>query len=408
LSLYWPDFYLQNLAYINHKPVLSGELKSQPEDFIVKEILGFNLSGQGDHLCLFIEKWYLNTRDIVQSLADHFEVQSQSIGYCGLKDKFALTRQWFSVDLSVSRFAADHLKSLVLDDGFASDESDAPNTAGFKILKTDKNIKKLRLGNHRANDFELTIKNIIFTEANNSESKLIKNDLEAALSAVKSRGFPNYFGEQRFGFAYSNLKQLDVYQSCIDVNPRFKMKRNKRSMLISSLRSVIFNAYLSHRLTARNWSQYVCGDVLNLRGSHSLFNIADDSNEVKQVTLRLDQGDIYISGPMVGDNSFSDDKLANNRTCGDIIDEMRDEKHEKHVRAVSGQMESELVERFSNYRNILKKNKVKASRRALACIPEKLSWALNNNTLVLKVELPSGVFATALLRELFVLNGSVR
>lgn len=390
MSINWSDFYLPNLAFVSSKPQLSGNLKTSPQDFVVDEVLGFELSGAGDHLCALIEKRYLNTRDIVECLSKHFGIPSKAIGYCGLKDKYALTRQWFSIDLSVSRFSEEHL--VRFDSGaecFHKTLSNAPEQASFKVLKASLNSKKLRLGSHLANRFELTIRNVAFTNPASTQQNSISQELDLRLSAIESCGFPNYFGEQRFGNRYGNLVQLEAYSASLVENASYKLKRNKRSMMISSLRSIVFNQYLSMRLQMNNWNQYLQGDKLNLRGSHSLFEIENDSLEQEQVKLRLDEGDIYISGPLVG-NEFTDasgSAPAENEGLSESLE-----------------LEARAYEAFSVFQNILDLNQVKGSRRALACHPDNLSWSFDDETFVLKVDLPSGVYATSLLREIMILN----
>ena len=80
-------------------PDFSGLLKTQPEDFRVTEQLGFDLSGEGEHLFLFVEKRGLNTRQVATTLAQWAGIKPMDIGYAGMKDKVAVTRQWFSLYL---------------------------------------------------------------------------------------------------------------------------------------------------------------------------------------------------------------------------------------------------------------------------------------------------------------------
>ena len=81
------------------KPVISGLLKSAPEDFKVTENLGFEPRGEGEHLFLWIEKSMLTTHDLIERVASDFLVKARDIGYSGLKDKNAVTRQWLSLYL---------------------------------------------------------------------------------------------------------------------------------------------------------------------------------------------------------------------------------------------------------------------------------------------------------------------
>ncbi len=80
-------------------PSASALFRSVPEDFQVTEQLGFELSGEGEHLCLYVEKRGQNTRWVAGLLAEHFGVDDMAVGHCGMKDRRAVTRQWFSVHL---------------------------------------------------------------------------------------------------------------------------------------------------------------------------------------------------------------------------------------------------------------------------------------------------------------------
>ena len=81
------------------KPVISGLLKSQAEDFKVSENLGFEPTGEGEHLFLWIEKSMLTTHELIECVARDFSLKARDVGYSGLKDKFAVTRQWLSLYL---------------------------------------------------------------------------------------------------------------------------------------------------------------------------------------------------------------------------------------------------------------------------------------------------------------------
>ena len=72
---------------------LSGRIKSCPEDFVVNEQLGFDLNGSGEHLFLYVQKRLLTTHELIELLAKIIGIPARQIGYSGLKDKHAVTRQ---------------------------------------------------------------------------------------------------------------------------------------------------------------------------------------------------------------------------------------------------------------------------------------------------------------------------
>src|SRR5690606_11835333 len=80
-------------------PCGSAVLKAVAEDFQVDEVLDIPLSGEGEHLWLWVEKRNLNTEEAARRIARATGVPLRSISYAGLKDRQALTRQWFSLHL---------------------------------------------------------------------------------------------------------------------------------------------------------------------------------------------------------------------------------------------------------------------------------------------------------------------
>ena len=83
----------------------SALLRCYPEDFRVSEELGFELSGAGEHAFLYLQKRQLNTLEVVRRLSARAGVPARQIGFSGLKDRNAVTRQWFSIGLAGARLA---------------------------------------------------------------------------------------------------------------------------------------------------------------------------------------------------------------------------------------------------------------------------------------------------------------
>jgi len=88
---------LEDLAYLYGKPQSKGQLKSIPEDFIVHEVMEVTPCGEGEHYWLDISKVKCNTEQVAKALAKFADVHVRDVGYSGMKDFFAQTRQWFSV-----------------------------------------------------------------------------------------------------------------------------------------------------------------------------------------------------------------------------------------------------------------------------------------------------------------------
>ncbi|HET8707128.1 MAG TPA: tRNA pseudouridine(13) synthase TruD, partial [Pseudomonadales bacterium] len=164
----WPRAYS---AGVNE--VATATIKKTPEDFVVSEILGFEPSGEGEHVLLWIEKAGFNSEYLAKKIAKLAGVKPFDVGYCGMKDRHAVTRQWYSVHLP-GKPAPDwrHLEGTTL-----------------KVLRAERHNKKLKRGIHEGNHFEIILRDIQGDKAH----------IETLLLKTKEQGTPNYFGPQRFG-----------------------------------------------------------------------------------------------------------------------------------------------------------------------------------------------------------------
>jgi len=161
-------------------PGIGGVYKQTPDDFQVEEIPLYPCSGEGEHLYLWIEKTGITTYDLIHQLALQLNIRERDIGYAGLKDARALTRQMISIPLDT----LDRLGNLTLN--------------GAKILRINRHNNKLRLGHLSGNRFTITVRDI----GNNPLSRV-----EDILAELQNRGVPNLFGEQRYGIL-GNSDQL--------------------------------------------------------------------------------------------------------------------------------------------------------------------------------------------------------
>ena len=166
-------------------PVLAARMRVTPEDFDVTEIAGFDASGAGEHLLLTIEKRGVNTAFVARLLAEWAGVDERAVGYAGLKDRHAVTRQRFSVQLP-GREAPD---IAVLE------RSDAATGQSLRVLERARHARKLPRGALVGNRFVLVLRDV--------EGDAVA--IEARLQAIAARGVPNYFGVQRFGHGGGNV-----------------------------------------------------------------------------------------------------------------------------------------------------------------------------------------------------------
>lgn len=335
------DLILPEWPYAYGGPSGSGDIKTEPDDFIVEEILSFQPEGSGEHVFLYIEKIGENTEYIARLLARHAGVRQRDVSFAGMKDRNGRTQQWFSVWLP-GKEAPD----------WSPLESDQ-----LKILQTIRHARKLKRGVLAGNHFELLIRNW----------RGQRDIVEQQLQQIKTSGFPNYFGEQRFGRNGNNLHNaMAMFEGA-------KIKREQRSIYLSAARSFLFNQILAKRVSEKNWNQALPGDVFKLNLSNSFF-AAEDLDQV--LFDRIATGDIHPTGALWG-------------------------KGDSGVSGAALVLEQKIVETNKPLAAGLSKEGLESDRRALRVIPTKLIWCLETDTsLRLSFFLPAGSYATALLREI--------
>jgi len=336
------------LAHITEPPLCTSVFKRSPEDFCVEEILGFEPDGEGDQVFLFIEKRQLNTEDIVQKLQRFADVKNVDIGYSGLKDRNALTRQWFSVKI------AEKIEP----------DWSALENENIRCLTVSRHKRKLRKGTHRANRFTITLCNITGD----------LGDLQQRLTHVQDSGVPNYFGEQRFGRNQSNITQAEkMFNGSITVK-----SRHKRGLYLSAVRSMLFNEVLSHRVSDGSWEKVVKGELLILDGTHSYFQYEQGDTAIAE---RIERGDVHPSGPMWG--------------------QLDKERSKFNYQNPIFELEESVLSRFEPWREGLEQAGMKYDRRSLRLVISDMSWNfIESDKLQLQFSLPSGSYATTVLREL--------
>ena len=328
-------------------PSGSGDIKTVPEDFIVEEILGFEPQGSGEHIFLFIEKIGENTEYVARLLARHAGVRQRDIGYAGLKDRHGRTKQWFSVWLP---------------------GKDEPNwreleSDNLKMLQTTRHARKLKRGVLAGNRFEIVIRNW----------QGDREQTERQLELIRQQGFPNYFGEQRFGHGGKNLdKAIAMFRGQ-------RVKPEQRSIYLSAARSLLFNAILAERVENSTWNRALAGDVFMLDGSNSWFK-ADNHDSV--LPERLQQGDVHPTGALFGVGASP---------AGDA----------------TALLEQGIIARYAEVAEGLLHSKVEADRRALRIKVNRLDWDFErNDRLRLAFALPAGSYATTLIREIVAIRQS--
>ena len=245
--------------------VLSARMRVTPEDFVVAEIDAFEATGSGEHLLLTVEKRGMNTAFAASRIAQWAGVPEMAIGYAGLKDRHAVTRQRFSV----------HLPKRVAPDVAALESPE------LRVLESTWHAKKLPRGALAGNRFELVLRDIDGG----------RSAIDARLAAIANHGVPNYFGEQRFGRGGDNVA------NALAMFAGRRFRREQRTMLLSAARSELFNRVLAARVEAGSWDHGLEGEVWMLDGSRSVFGPEAWTPELQ---ARLAAFDIHPTGPLWG------------------------------------------------------------------------------------------------------------
>ena len=303
------------------RPAATGLLRQVAADFRVDEELGFEPAGSGEHLYVRVRCCERTTSQAQAVLARCFGVAAMDVGYAGMKDRQAITRQWFSV-------RAPRFVDAVPDD---------PRIA---IEARDRHVRKLRPGDHRANRFAIVVKDV---RGNWDENLLLAR-----------RGFPNYFGEQRFGRCGGNIpRALDWVRA-----GRPRCRRFDRAMHISTLRSLIFNDLLGSRVQDGSWRKALEGDP----GW---------------------QGDERApTGPLWG-------------------------RGRSLAAGAAAEREQAVLEHHAEVAEALEFTGSRQARRALVTVPEDLVWEKVGANLHLGFTLPPGAYATRLLAEVVARPGAL-
>lgn len=253
-------------------PGSGGTLEASPSDFIVHEIPSYLPSGQGEHLLLEIEKVGLTTPEAVKRLAHALSVREHEVGYAGLKDKDARTRQWVSVPWPVKQ-ALPSLDGLDLGD--------------VRAISVDRHNNKIRRGHQRGNRFRLTIRKV-------PDGGLDR--ARAILLHLSSSGVPNAFGPQRFGRDGDNVEQGLAMLRGTSAAPK---NRRIRSLLLSAVQSEVFNLVLERRLEEGFFSRALEGDVMQKHDTGGLFDVTDAATEQPRVDRLEISATAALPGPKV-------------------------------------------------------------------------------------------------------------
>lgn len=336
----WDSLLAQSYAF--GEPCVAGRIRSRVEDFQVDEISSVTPDGEGEHLLVHIRKSGANTDWVAGQLARALGIERRDVGYAGRKDRHAVTTQWFSARLP----------------GVEPSGWQQQLPPGVAVLASERHRRKLRVGSLRGNRFKIVIRDL------DGETET----LAARAQHVAAEGVPNYFGTQRFGRGGSNLSAARA----MFAEPRRRIARGRRGLLLSAARAYIFNAVLARRVADASWNCLLTGDVAGLAGSHSVFAVPEVDDTLRQRILRQD---IHPTGPLWG--------------RGDLMS-----------RAAVRELELAMAGRDQEFAAGLEAAGLEQARRPLRLIVEDLALQVSGDVARISFALTAGGYATAVLREL--------
>jgi tRNA pseudouridine13 synthase len=322
----------------------AARLRTEPEDFLVEELLGFEPSGSGQHLLLRVRKRNANTRWVAGELAALGGCRPGEVGYAGLKDRRALAVQWFSVPRprTTERNAVSWLE-------FRHPE--------FEVLEAIPHSRKLPVGALAGNRFTLRLRAV------DADGPRLAALMAARLELLSARGVPNYFGPQRFGRDGANLTAPAGWRT---------LPRSQRSFVLSAARSAVFNAVLAARVSNDSWERLVPGDIACLDGRGSIF--AADPHDAS-LAARCAALEIHPTGPLWGEGT---------PPCA----------------ASTLELESRIALELGAESELCREARMRQERRSLRLAVRELHCSVEADAVLLTFRLARGGFATAVLREL--------
>lgn len=326
-------------------PLGIGRLRVEPEDFVVDEDLGFAPSGAGAHVLVRVRKRGANTEWVARGIARHAGCRPGDVGFAGLKDRHAVTTQWFSVPSP--RGAAYVGDTIALLTGAKGE--------GYEVLEAHAHAKKLPRGALAGNRFAIRVRDVPAPDA----------AIADRVAAIARDGLPNFFGPQRFGRDGANLKKISPDLSA--VHPR------ERTYVLSAARSLVFNAVLAERVKDGSWCRLEVGDVANLDGKGSVFPV-DAVDET--LAARVAALDVHPTGPMWGRGEL----LSQGRVC---------------------ELEQRVAGELTEPCDLVIAAGMNQERRALRLAVRELGWERQGAHVVVRFWLTKGSFATTVLSEIF-------
>ncbi len=328
---------------------ISGEIKVRPGDFAVEEVPLYEPDDDGQHVYVKLTRTGRTTREIVDALAELFDVPKRTIGYAGLKDRRAEATQRFSLDTAeFSRPKPD-------------DDEVADRVAGeleVEVAYARRHRNKLRRGHLVGNRFR-----IVVAGAGSDEDV---QRTGAVAEALVERGVPNFYGAQRFGDDGDNAARgLEILKGGDWSGPHWK-----RELMLNAYQAELFNRWLVARLEEDVFDGLLEGDIAKKTDTGGLFEV----EELAREQPRFENREITFTGPIFG---------------GDLW----------WPGGAAGEFEERILEESEATEEAFSEAGLSGSRRRGRIHLESIEAASVERGLELRFGLPKGAYATVVLRE---------
>ena len=323
---------------------VGGELRVEDSDFFVEEIPAYEPCGEGNFLYVCLEKRGLSHGRLVQHICHTLDLKERDLGWAGMKDTRAHTRQVLSLPIETQ----ERVEELERED--------------ISIFWSKAHTNRLKRGHLHGNKFRIRVRNV--------EQDALKRSREMAdfLSPI---GVPNYFGPQRFGHGGGNIEEgLGLLQA---LNEGRRLRKGFRTQIrLNAVQSWLFNGLVARRLREGYFEAALDGDVLKKRDTGGMF-VAED---VQAETERIQSGQVSITGPIYGRRMWWPEKDAK----------------ELEERVLTGfGMSTETFQKTGKT--------LQGTRRPIHVWPSDFEVEEDGENLVFAFSLPSGSYATSFLRE---------
>lgn len=323
-------------------PGVGGAIKAIPQHFEVQELLPYAPCGEGEHLYITLRREGWNTADVARELGKQLRVRTRDIGWGGRKDKQAVTTQTFSLLLPLSFPLAEIRERL--------------NALPFEIIEVKRHRNKIKTGHVAGNRFKIVLSGVSANAAARAQS---------VAEYLQHTGIPNFYGEQRFGMGARNIdRALTLLRN------KKAVRGKQNALMVSALQSALFNLWLKSRIERGQFSHIMEGDVAQKTDTGGLFIVADTREDQE----RLRQRAIVYTGPIFG---F---KMMN-------------------AHAQAARYESDLLADWDLDLQRFRDLKAPGSRRAAMLWPADLTIRNHDQGLQFCFTLPSGAYATTVMRE---------